>query len=272
MQSFKFLLAMSIAVAMAMPQAQAHGDIHAQIEVVSQEIKKQPTAELYLKRGELHRVHSETQQALADYDQAEKLDPQMISVLLCRGRALFDASRPQEALPPLDRYLKQMPNHGEGVLTRARVLAALGKHKQATEDFTRSIELAKAPLPEQYLERSAAQLKAGDPKAALAGLEVGMARIGEILTLQVAAIEIEVGQKDFAPALARVDKLISAAQRKESWQAMRGDILVKAGRGDDARQAYQQALASIEALPGRLRAIKATQDLEKKVRSGITGK
>ncbi len=58
--------------------------------------------------------------------------------------------------------------------------------------------------------------------------------------------------------------------RMRRRQALRAEILVKAGRGDEARQAYQDSLASIEALPPRLRALKATQELEKKIRTAVT--
>lgn len=248
----------------------AHGDPHLEIEKVSRQIQAKPTAALYLKRGELQREHGDFHQALSDYQIAEELDPAMDMVLFYRGKALFESGRHTPARAALDQFLEKKPDHGEGYLIRARVLTALKDHASATKDHDRSIEFSKEPRPEQFVERALALEQAGDPNAAIQGLDAGMERLGPIWTLQSVVIEIEVRDQRYDSALKRLDRLIGEAQRKESWQALRAEILVKAGRGDEARQAYQDSLASIEALPPRLRSLKATQELEKKIRTAVT--
>ena len=71
--------------------AHAHGDLHEQIEEVSAAIAQAPSAALFLKRGELHRAHRDFEPALADYDDAELLEPEMEALFFARGRALFEA-------------------------------------------------------------------------------------------------------------------------------------------------------------------------------------
>jgi tetratricopeptide (TPR) repeat protein len=251
---------------------QAHGDLDLQIREVSERIEKDPTAVLYLKRGELEREHCEYERALADYEKAEELDPGMDALFLCRGKALLEAGRPKPAREALDRFLNAKADHGDGYLTRARVLVALNEFALASDDFSRSIEHTKEPRPEHFLERALADEQAGDPDAAIAGLDEGMKRLGMIATLQEAAIAMEVKRRRFDSAVERVDALIAQAHRKESWQARKAEILAKAGRTDEARQAYRESLASIEALPPRLRSLQPMQDLEQAVRAAIAGR
>src|SRR5262245_13656636 len=66
----------------------AHGDLHDQIASVTQRLQSAPSAELFLKRGELHHAHSDYDAALKDFDRAAELDPALDAVYLCRGQTL----------------------------------------------------------------------------------------------------------------------------------------------------------------------------------------
>ena len=121
--------------------ALAHGDLHEQIEAVSVEIVRAPTAELFLKRGELHRAHQDFGAALADYDRAEQLNPAMDAVRFCRGRAFFEAGLFVPARAALDLFLQKKAEHAEAFLLRARVLVGLKDFALAIKDFERAIAL-----------------------------------------------------------------------------------------------------------------------------------
>jgi len=270
MRSFAPIAWLSVSILMP-TSVLAHGDLHMQIEQVSKEIRTQPKADLYLKRGELYRAHREYDAALKDYDLAASADVAMSAVDLCRGKALLESGRPEQAREALNRFLEKTPTHGEGFLTRARAQSELKQYRQAAQDYSRSIELTKEVRPEHFLERSQVLVKAGDLKEALKGLDAGMARLGGIATLQSAAIEIDLQEQRYDAALARVDRLLAAAERKESQLIRRAEILHKTGREAEAQQAYRQALTAIEALPARLRSKKATQELEQKARAQLQG-
>src|SRR3990172_9881018 len=69
----------------------AHEDVQNQIAELSRQIVKTPqNAELHLRRGELHRIRRNWDAALADYKAAEKLDPELTVVTLCRGKLHLD--------------------------------------------------------------------------------------------------------------------------------------------------------------------------------------
>ena len=101
---------------------------------------------------------------------------------------------------------------------------------------------------------------------ALSGLDDGIARMGSLVTLQLFAIDVELKQKHYDGALARVDKIAEKSPRKETWLVRRGEILQQAGRPDEARRAYQSALSSLQTLPPTRRFVPAMQELERRIK------
>jgi len=272
---FRFLCALIarslLVVGLLLPSfASAHGPLHEHIQRLTKEIEQFPdSADLYLQRGELHRHHQNWKSALADYTIAESLAPSLAMVDLCRGKLFLDAGDPKQAKAVLDCFLAKAPNDAEGLLTRGRALVQLGLHSPAADDFTRAIQNLEMPQPEFYYERSQALVAAGRLIEALHGIDEGIARLGEIVTLQVYAIDLEIKLQCYDAALARVEKVASQSPRKEKWLARRGEILQMAGRDEEARQAFQAALREIESLSSRHRNTKAVIDLEKRVRAAI---
>jgi len=251
-------------------QTPAHEGLHEQIAAVSAEIKREPkNASLYLKRGELHRLHRDWDRAFADYNRAEQLNPRLDEVNFGRGRTYFDADKPQQARIWLDRFLVVRPNHVDALVTRARVLVKLNLSTAAATDYSRVIaQLAKAK-PEYYIERAEALVAGGRNDDALGGIDEGIRKLGPIVTLQLFAIDLEISRKSYDAALSRLEQISAQSPRKESWLARRGDILLLAGRRDEALQAYKAAIAAIEALPPYRRATKATVELERRVRAAL---
>ena len=249
-----------------------HGDLHEQIDALTEEIKTAPNdARLYLKRADLRRVHQEIAPAKADYDQAERLDPALNLVHLGRGKLLAGTGAFEEARKELDRFLKAEPNHLDGLVTRARLEVKRKRPLDAAQDYARVIRLPGKAEVEYYLEYAAALSGAGPAhvKDAIEVLDEGIAKIGPIPTLQLQAIELEVARKEYGSALKRLDTLANGAGRKESWLERRGDILLQAGEDEQALQAYQRATSLIDALPARIRARKATADLEGRLKTKI---
>jgi tetratricopeptide (TPR) repeat protein len=244
------------------PMAHAHGDLHEQIQIVSQEIATAPSALLYLKRGGLFHDHEEYAPALADYDRAERLDPSLEAIWFARGRTFFKSGQLAKARAALDTYLTRKPRHAGAFLLRARVLSGLTHYREAVRDFDQNLSLTPQPLPECFLERAEALVAMDEKRVALESLDEGIHRLGNLVTLQNAAIAIELALGRNNAALARVDRVLADLQRKETWLVRRGEILEAAGRHDEARQAFADALRSIDRLPAHHRDTKATRDLQ----------
>lgn len=250
----------------------AHADILERIILLNREIRESPpSAALYLKRGELHRLHRNWPAALIDYEQAARLEPQNPTVSYYRGRMWFEAGQPERAKPALDRFLAVRPDHADALLVRSRVLAVLGARLSAVDDLTRVITLLDPPTPEVYLERARLLEAQGGTyiDRALAGLDEGIAQLGPLVTLVQFAIEVEQRRGRYLSALARLDGLPRNITAQAPWLGLRGDLLLAAGRIKEARAAYAAGLAIIESYTSTRRALRATQRVETRLRSSL---
>ena len=253
------------------PSVFAHADVHERIAAVDQQIQREPNnAKLYLKRGELHRLHRDWDAALADYHRAAELEPGSGEVLFLRGRMLLEAGQPEKAKRELDQFLESQPDHREALLTRARALASLGEGASAARDYTRVIASLTQPTPEYYLERAKALEASGQAyiEEALGGLDQGIAKLGPLVTLQLYAIDLEVKREHFDAALDRLD-VIAPWLRPERHLQRRGEVLLRAGKPDEARTSLSEALALLESHPQSRRRTSSSRTLEAHLRSII---
>ena len=162
--------------------AMAHGDLHEQIAAATTQIESQPqSADLFLKRAELQRLHGEWTAALNDCARAERLQPGSDFVEFVRGKIFFGAGRYTEARTALDKFLQVQPKHPGALIVRARTLVKLQLIERAVADYSAAIALSKSPEPDFYLERAQAWQLANQPRQALAGLDEGIARLGTSL-------------------------------------------------------------------------------------------
>lgn len=250
--------------------ALGHEDLELQIAELTRRMECEgPSAELYYRRAELHRLHENWPAAREDYDRAERLDPAWAEVDLGRGRMWLGAGAPGRAEEALLRFLARRPDHAGALLELARARRALGRPAEAARDYARALALLPEPKPDYFLERARAQEAAGDLDGAIKGLEEGMKRVGRIVTLESAALELEIAAGRLEAALARLDRLAAATPRPEVWWVRRGEVLRRAGRVAEAEAAFRAALAALESLPPLRRAVKSVRDLEARARAGL---
>lgn len=261
------LLGVIMTIAGIANQAAAHGDVHVQIESITPKIEAAPTAELYVKRADLHRLDENFMAALTDLDRAEKLNPELAPIFMTRGRTQFEAGRFEHAIPALSRLLQIKPDHPEGLIFRARSFRALDDHASALKDYDRLVAVMPSPSPDCFLERAASLVALKRPQDAVHSLDEGIGRLGNLTVLQRAAMQIEVDLKHYDAALARTERILAAVQRKEVWLELRGDIFAVAGRQTEARAAYTEALASLAALPEQHRITKPMLELEARLQT-----
>ena len=102
---------------------------------------------------------------------------------------------------------------------------------------------------------------------ALAGLDRGIERLGPLVSLEFHAIELELERKNFDGALARLDRVAPQYGRRETVLERRGEILTAAGRENEARQAFAEALAALETISPSRRATPAMAQMETRLRA-----
>lgn len=254
--------------------AGAHPAIDRQIADLTARMAAAPAdATLYVRRGELHRIHRDWALAEADYSTAQGLDPDLPEVTLGLGLLQVDAGKPAEAVVTLNRFLSSRPTHSAGLAARGRAKVELKQFASAADDFTAALEhLGNGPgQPSYYLERARALVAASEENIgrALSGLDQGLEQLGQPVTLQLLAIEYELRLQRTDAALARLEKIASQSGRKETWHLRRAEILELAGRVDDARRSYGEALEAIASLPRGRRDNRAVKRLESAAREGL---
>lgn len=264
----RWALALLLAAVLAGPLG-AHGDDQRVLELLTAELARAPDADLYLRRGELHRHLRDWERAEADYAAAARLAPELALVAYFRARARLEAGDPAGALPAIDRFLAAEPGSPEGWFLRAEIHAAAGRTAAAAVDCARGIEQAPEPRPEHYLRHARLLAGGGDRPAALAALDAGLARLGPVVSLveQALTLELERGAPD--AALRRIDAALAAAPRREGWLYRRGEVLERAGRSAEAHTAYAEGLAALQALPERLRDTVPMEKLELELRRAL---
>jgi predicted negative regulator of RcsB-dependent stress response len=98
-------------------------------------------------------------------------------------------------------------------------------------------------------DRAARQVQAGQLDKARQSLQWAQDHAGDPALkglMQLRSAQVELAQGKGAEALATLDA-IPAADYRGMAQELRGDVLVKLGRADDARKAYEAAMASLGA-------------------------
>jgi len=143
---------------------------------------------------------------------------------------------------------------------------------EGARDYTWAINLCTEQRPELYYERAQALAGGGNTYAreAVRGLDEGIKKLGPLVTLELCAIDIEVKDKQYDTALARLDTMAAKSPRKETWLARRGDILVQAGKNQEARKAFQAALDAMETLPPARKNVPAMLELQSRLRDQLS--
>jgi predicted Zn-dependent protease len=142
-------------------------------------------------------------------------------------------------------------------------LREIGRLAEAAAEYDRLLRQQTRPLPETYIERAEVLAAIGRPRDAIVGLDDGVTRLGEVVTLRLAAIDIAVRAGDFEGALDRIERLLRQAPNQVFWMTRRAEILEAGGRYDEARRAFASADAALPAAR-----ISAVRQLKERIDAG----
>ena len=238
----------------------AHGDLHEAIDAVTQVIAKSPgDAALLLRRAELHRMHGAWPAAEADYAEARRIRPGMDLVTLGLAQMRLAQGREKDALNLLDAFLLKRPEHADARALRAGMLEKRGNWKKADADLAAAV--ASSPEPHHATERAQLLERHGQPEAAARCLDEASRARGRVPVLEQQALAIEERAGLTDAALHRLDALTAREPRPDIWLARKAQLLEKAGRASEAREAWQRAGAAFEKVPANKRASKANRQL-----------
>ena len=175
----------------------------------------------------------------------------------------------------VNAYVTLSPKDPKGHALLGRVLFATKRYLGSAAEFGRVIKLTRSRAervePDMYLRRAEALAHAGSAylDEAIEGLDEGLAELGDVVSLQLYALELEQNAQLWDAALRRVERSIARSRRPEVWWVRRGELLCECGRLPEARQSFATALQQIDALPGLRRRVPAVEKLRQRVQRGI---
>ncbi len=235
--------------------AHAHQSLDELERALGEEATKRPDdPAVYVDRGKLMLQAKRFDEALVAFEHAAEhgADPDVVAG--ARGRVFLEAGWPRMATVEFDRVLARRPDAYGVLYDRGEAWLALGDPDRAARDFGAAIAGMRSPRPEQVFAYRDALLAAGRRADAVGALDAGIARLGPVAALELAAVDLEVELERWDAALRRLDRLLAKTPAQPAWAARRGEILQKAGREADAQRAYVSALAMIDARPADRRA------------------
>lgn len=264
------ILVLALSLACLSPAA-GHEPVDEQIRALSIAIdRSDDPAPLLLHRAELLRLRGEWEAAAADLRRAAGRGADAVRLALCQAALDLDRDEAARAATRLDALIEDETEIEESYRLRARARLLLGDPEGAIADLDRSLAVSPSPDPELYRERARLVAGAGaGPAAALAGLDEGIARLGPVVPLVLAAVDLEAegGRPD--RALARLDQLDPRYRSRMTALLRRAEILDLAGRKLESLSCYTEALALLEAWPASRRAAPANVELERRIRRAL---
>lgn len=247
--------------------ALAHGPLHERIQQLTAALEQSPSdAALLEERGELFRLHGLFSEARLDWSKVATLRPDDVTNHLRLGLVALGMGETNDAINRLEQFVSARPSSITGQLTLAEALVAAGRPADAVPHWTSAIRLTEEPRPEWFLDRARAARSGGiDVDLVLAGLDDGIDRHGPLPALQLLAVELETGRGNTDAALRRIAAIADRAERKERWLLRRGDILLAAGRTNEARMEFQAARKALDQLPDKVRRGWAATELRQQI-------
>jgi tetratricopeptide (TPR) repeat protein len=272
--NLSLLVAVVVIFTVSLPAA-AHGPGLDEIDHLTTQIARDgEQAVLYAKRAQVYQDNHMWREAMSDFDRAAELDSQNPQYDLDRAQLLFEAGEFLRALDFTNLYLLRHASNHEALLIRARCYRGLEQYQRSVESYRLALAelsaLEGSPMPEWYIEFADTWLLAGEKQNALQVLREGIVHLGALGVFELKAAELEVDLGMYDAALARIDQLLSQAQRKDFWLTRRADILLKAGRDEEAQQTYEQAYEALQGLPPRLQNLPVSIELANRLQQQIS--
>ncbi|HEX5053092.1 MAG TPA: fibronectin type III domain-containing protein, partial [Planctomycetota bacterium] len=211
------------------PMAPPHDPEQRLAEVTARIQRRPDDPALYVERGQLHLALGHARTALCDFDAALRLAPQQRDALVDKALAEHRLGNEVEALLASRKATQLGVRSARLQRLQGRILMALARPAEAARAFATALANGDRPEPEHHLETAAAFAAAGKTAEARAVLDDGLAKLGPVIGLVDAAVVLDVGQREFARALSRLDALRPYVQRPAPLLERRARVLQAAG-------------------------------------------
>jgi tetratricopeptide (TPR) repeat protein len=136
------------------------GDYKRAIDKFNRAVSIHETGEAYLERGSAHLYRNEIDVALADFDRATTLNPNLARAYSAKGVIYRDRKDFRRAIEELTKAVELDPTI-DSYYERAQAYEAMGEFRKAIENYDAAIMNAR-DVPHIYRARSLAKRNLGD--------------------------------------------------------------------------------------------------------------
>ena len=170
------------------------------------------------------------------------------SVLLHnRAQVLSGIGRLDEALADYTAVVDADPNYAEYYLDRGNILRQLGREREALADYETAIRLS-PPFPEVHYNRGDTLIALGDIEGGLACLDYVLELDPEFLDAYVNRAAVRAALDDEPGARRDAEAGLALDPGNPHLHCVLGQLSAADGRADEARAAFDQAIARDPAL------------------------
>ena len=227
----------------------SHGDLHAQIEEVTQLISLYPEdKELLLQRAELLLRHEDYRAARSDLKRILKSSPATNDIFWMLAVANHHLGKTRLS----DHFLHRISTAkwtDDHLILSAKNLLHRKQFEKAVRVFEMVIAQSSTPAVPRFLDLSDACVRAGDPDRAILVLENGVTLLGLIPALYQPLMKLLIAEKKFSQALTWQSKIVATQVRKEFALLSRARLWLATGQTSAAVQDIKTAERLILKLP-----------------------
>lgn len=180
--------------------------------------------------------------AVAAYDRAIGLKPDLAQAFSDRGQALDALQRPRDAITSFDRAIALEPDFAAAHFHRGAALMGLGQSQAALDSFDRVIAL-EPDHAETWFRRALVRHVLGHTDAVLADLDHMIARQPPRAEIFLLRADIRMGQGRVADAIADYDRAIALQPDAAEMFVNRGNAHFARRDRDAALADYDRAIA-----------------------------
>ncbi|KOV86843.1 hypothetical protein ADL01_05955 [Streptomyces sp. NRRL WC-3618] len=192
-------------------------------------------------RGRELRLGGEYERALAEYELAVALDPELERAYYGRGVTRAEQRDYAGAIADLDRADELAPDTARVLFVRGDYHRILGHHEEAVRDLDRAVVLG-PDLAGAWASRGVVRHGAGNIEQALADLDRALEVDPEHLWSLVRRARVHRSRGDHAAQFADLDRAVALGPDVAWVACQRGDALRVAGRDTEALADYDRAL------------------------------
>lgn len=236
---------------------------------------------LYIRRGRLYMEDGALRLAQRDFKKALKVgrkspNPEKsLDAYYYLGEVAIQQEKFSTATRYATRFIDQLPEesgaHMRGQHLLGRALFAARKFKQSARAFQAAINAAMFPKPDYYLDLAKSYEAMQQPDDAVAALEQGKQKRGELSVFDDAIVEIYLNNNDVSRALQQINTMLANKQRIPFLLIKKSDILIQMNDQTQAKQALQEALQYLETLPATRRSTPTFEQLKQNIEQRLQG-